>query len=34
MLELDSDHYVFLFREERTLAELRGFLGGNVGAND
>ena len=27
MLELDSDHYLFLFREERTLAELRDFLG-------
>jgi non-heme chloroperoxidase len=23
----DSDHYVFIFREERTLAELRAFLG-------
>ena len=26
MLELDSDHYVFLSREERTLAELQDFL--------
>jgi pimeloyl-ACP methyl ester carboxylesterase len=27
LLELDSDHYVFLSREERTLAEIRSFLG-------
>ena len=27
LIGLDSDHYVFLFREERTLAELRDFLG-------
>ncbi len=27
LMHLDSDHYVFIFREERTLAELRRFLG-------
>ena len=27
LIELDSDHYVFIFREEHTLAELRDFLG-------
>jgi pimeloyl-ACP methyl ester carboxylesterase len=27
LVELDSDHYVFICREERTLAELRAFLG-------
>jgi non-heme chloroperoxidase len=26
LVQFDSDHYVFIFREERTLAELRGFL--------
>ena len=26
LVYLDSDHYVFIFREERTLAELRNFL--------
>ena len=28
LVQFDSDHYVFIFREERTLAELRDFLGG------
>jgi pimeloyl-ACP methyl ester carboxylesterase len=27
LVQFDSDHYVFIFREERTLAELRDFLG-------
>jgi non-heme chloroperoxidase len=27
LIELDSDHYVFIFREEHTIAELRNFLG-------
>jgi hypothetical protein len=27
LVQFDSDHYVFIFREERTLAELRSFLG-------
>jgi pimeloyl-ACP methyl ester carboxylesterase len=27
LVQFDSDHYVFIFREERTLAELRQFLG-------
>jgi non-heme chloroperoxidase len=27
LVELDSDHYVFIFREEHTLAELQSFLG-------
>ena len=27
LIQFDSDHYVFIFREERTLAELREFLG-------
>jgi non-heme chloroperoxidase len=31
LVELDSDHYVFIFREERTLAELREFLGRSAG---
>jgi pimeloyl-ACP methyl ester carboxylesterase len=26
LVQFDSDHYVFIFREERSLAELRGFL--------
>jgi hypothetical protein len=26
LIQFDSDHYVFIFREERTLAELREFL--------
>jgi len=26
LVQFDSDHYVFIFREERTLAELREFL--------
>lgn len=26
LLELDSDHYVFIFREERTIAELQDFM--------
>jgi non-heme chloroperoxidase len=26
LVQFDSDHYVFIFREERTLAELRDFL--------
>jgi len=30
LIELDSDHYVFVFREEHTLAELRDFLGGGA----
>lgn len=31
LTQFDSDHYVFIFREERTLAELRKFLGGGTG---
>jgi pimeloyl-ACP methyl ester carboxylesterase len=31
LVQFDSDHYVFIFREERTLAELRQFLGQSVG---
>jgi non-heme chloroperoxidase len=31
LVEFDSDHYVFIFREERTLVELREFLGGGPG---
>lgn len=27
LVQFDSDHYIFIFREERTLAELRDFLG-------
>jgi pimeloyl-ACP methyl ester carboxylesterase len=27
LVQFDSDHYVFIFREERTLTELRAFLG-------
>jgi pimeloyl-ACP methyl ester carboxylesterase len=27
LIQYDSDHYVFIFREERTLADLRDFLG-------
>jgi hypothetical protein len=27
LVQFDSDHYVFIFREERTVAELREFLG-------
>jgi hypothetical protein len=27
LVQFDSDHYVFIFREERTLAEMRDFLG-------
>jgi len=30
LIQFDSDHYVFIFREERTLAELRNFLGGGA----
>lgn len=30
LLELDSDHYVFIFREEHTIAELQNFLGSPV----
>jgi pimeloyl-ACP methyl ester carboxylesterase len=30
LVQFDSDHYVFIFREERTLAELRQFLGPNT----
>jgi pimeloyl-ACP methyl ester carboxylesterase len=30
LIEFDSDHYVFIFREERTLVELRDFLGSGV----
>jgi len=30
LVQFDSDHYVFIFREERTLAELREFLGRSV----
>jgi hypothetical protein len=26
LIQYDSDHYIFIFREERTLAELRQFL--------
>lgn len=26
LIRLDSDHYLFISREERTLAELRGFI--------
>jgi pimeloyl-ACP methyl ester carboxylesterase len=31
LVQFDSDHYVFIFREERTLAELRDFLGTGPG---
>jgi pimeloyl-ACP methyl ester carboxylesterase len=31
LVQFDSDHYVFIFREERTLAELRDFLGPGPG---
>jgi non-heme chloroperoxidase len=31
LIQFDSDHYVFIFREERTLAELRQFLKGGGG---
>jgi pimeloyl-ACP methyl ester carboxylesterase len=30
LLYFDSDHYIFIFREERTLSELRTFLGGHA----
>jgi pimeloyl-ACP methyl ester carboxylesterase len=30
LVQFDSDHYVFIFREERTLAELREFLAGDA----
>ena len=30
LIQFDSDHYVFIFREERTLAAIRGFLGGGT----
>jgi pimeloyl-ACP methyl ester carboxylesterase len=30
LVQFDSDHYVFIFREERTLGELRQFLGSRV----
>jgi hypothetical protein len=30
LVQFDSDHYVFIFREERTLAELREFLKGSA----
>jgi hypothetical protein len=26
LVQFDSDHYVFIYREERTVAELREFL--------
>jgi len=29
LIRLDGDHYIFVSREERTLAELRDFLGGD-----
>ena len=31
LIQFDSDHYVFIFREERTLVELRNFLGRDTG---
>jgi pimeloyl-ACP methyl ester carboxylesterase len=31
LVQFDSDHYVFIFREERTLTELRDFLGQGTG---
>jgi pimeloyl-ACP methyl ester carboxylesterase len=34
LAQFDSDHYVFIFREERTLSELRGFLGQPVGSKN
>jgi pimeloyl-ACP methyl ester carboxylesterase len=30
LVQFDSDHYVFIYREERTLAELRDFLKGSA----